>query len=604
MDQLAQASMETRSIAVLPFVNMSNDRENEYFSDGITEEIINALTRIPGLKVIARTSSFAFKGKNEDVRSIGEQLGVASILEGSVRKSQKRIRITAQLIETRGGTHLWSKNYDRELEDIFAVQDEISLLIADQIRENFGHLVISEALVIPPKISSENYQRFLKGRYCVQLFNPEQVKEGISILERVIEESPGFALAYVSIHYGYNILAAAGLMPMQEALSTGKAYLDRAIALDHQLPEAFHSLGWHSLNQDWDFKSSEAYLLKAIKLRPGYAEAHQKLFISLALEGHLSQAFYHIQQALELDPLSPLSNYFMSYYYYLVRDFENTSYYFERTFELDPRFLVGYSIYALALISQGRTEEILQVTNLIPEMEGARVERLIMRALAEAATTVTENDSLTLKLMHAELTGPSRERVRFFLIYVELLRGNPERALTHIQNGIPNREPLLTLLKVDPVLKPLHTFPAFQAALDIIYAHSRSSKALKKSYSSPLLTKEEASEELGNLQAFMQAERPYLEADLSLRSLAANIELHPNKLSWLINDRIGKNFNEYVNTFRLDAFKEKALNPANRHLTLLALAFESGFNSKTVFNEFFKKKEGMPPRAWLKAQTV
>ena len=142
MSNYLPISSSDKSIPVLPFVNMSTDPENEYFSDGVTEEIINALTTVKGLKVIARTSSFAFKNKNIDVRSIGDQLGVSTILEGSVRKAKNRVRVTAQLISTSDGTHFWSRNFDREMEDIFALQDEISLLIADQIRENMGYLEI------------------------------------------------------------------------------------------------------------------------------------------------------------------------------------------------------------------------------------------------------------------------------------------------------------------------------------------------------------------------------------------------------------------------------------------------------------------------------
>lgn len=152
--------IQDKSIVVLPFVNMSNDQENEYFSDGITEEIINALTKVEGLKVIARTSSFAFKGKNLDVREIGQKLGVANILEGSVRKVANRVRITAQLINAKNGVHYWSKNFDRQIQDIFALQDEISLLIADQIRENFGHLDIQDHLIQASTRSVSAYEHF------------------------------------------------------------------------------------------------------------------------------------------------------------------------------------------------------------------------------------------------------------------------------------------------------------------------------------------------------------------------------------------------------------------------------------------------------------
>ncbi|MCB0588229.1 MAG: AraC family transcriptional regulator, partial [Phaeodactylibacter sp.] len=187
---------------------MSADPENEYFSDGITEEIINALTRVQGLKVTSRTSSFAFKNRNVDVRSIGRQLGVATVLEGSVRKARNNIRITAQLIQASDGFHLWSRNFDRELEDIFAVQDEISLLIADQIRENFGHLEIQEHLIEAPTKNIEAYNLYLKGRYHHLKWDSEGIRQGIRYYEQSIVQDPGFALPYFGIAYSLAMRAS------------------------------------------------------------------------------------------------------------------------------------------------------------------------------------------------------------------------------------------------------------------------------------------------------------------------------------------------------------------------------------------------------------
>jgi TolB-like protein len=184
------------SIAVLPFVNMSEKTNFEYFSDGITEEIINALTRVKGLKVTAHTSSFAFKDKNIDVRTIGRQLGVNIVLEGSVRKTTNRVRITAQLISTNDGTHFWSKNFDRELDDIFVLQDEISLLIADQIRENFGHLNIQEHLVEAPTQNMEAYDLYLKARYQHLMWDGEGIRNAVELYEQCATIDPSFALPY------------------------------------------------------------------------------------------------------------------------------------------------------------------------------------------------------------------------------------------------------------------------------------------------------------------------------------------------------------------------------------------------------------------------
>jgi len=182
---------------------MSADPENEYFSDGITEEIINALTTVRGLKVIARTSSFAFKNKNIDVRTIGDQLGVSTVLEGSVRKAKNRVRITVQLVSTNDGTHFWSKNFDRELEDIFALQDEISLHIADQIRENFGQLNIQEHLIKEPTQNMEAYNLYLKGRYQHLMWDGPGIANAVELYEQCVAIDPSFALPYFGLAYCY-----------------------------------------------------------------------------------------------------------------------------------------------------------------------------------------------------------------------------------------------------------------------------------------------------------------------------------------------------------------------------------------------------------------
>lgn len=590
-----------KSIAVLPFDNISSDPENEYFSDGMTEELINALSKVEGLKVTARTSSFAFKNRKEDIRIIGNELGVATVLEGSIRKSGNRIRITAQLTRTDNGFHIWSENYDRQLEDIFKLQDEISLLIADKIREDFGHMEIEDQLVDAPTGNIEAYELYLKGKYHLNKFNPDDIKKGIALLEDAIKLQPDFALALVNIHYGYNSLAAGGLMPVKQALGIGKTYLDRSIALKFDLPEYYHSLGWHRLNDDWNFAEASINLLKAIELRPGYADAHQKIFINWVLQGKFDDALGHIDLAFQLDPLSALNNYFYSYYYYLTGQFKKCKSHFEKTFEINPSFLVGYSIYALAMVHHKHEADIFDVAELIPEVNGADLERSIMKALAYSSLN-NQTKALELKSKLQEmLESESGERVRFFLIYIEVLLRDFDAAMVHIANGVANHEPLMTLLKVDPLLKPLHGLDIFQNFIQKIFAKSDEAK-LPTPSAGFTMESAQISKLVKQLENLMSVKQMYLEPELSLRHLADAVDIHPNRLSWVLNDRLGKNFNEFVNEFRLEEFQKRAVEPTNNHLTLLGLAFESGFRSKSVFNEFFKKSTGQTPKAWLKMQ--
>ena len=226
---------QTKTIAVLPFVNMSSNADNEYFSDGMTEEIINALAKIKELKVTSRTSSFFFKNKNIPIEQIGKELNVSTILEGSIRLSGNKMRLTAQLIDVKEDAHFWSETFDRSMEDIFAVQDEISLLIADKLREHLGHFEIGDHLVAASDISVENYKLYLKGKYHLLKMNKPNLEKAISILEQVIVAQPNFALAYLGVHQGYAILGTTGQVAAEEAFAKGQPFLDKAIELDKDL---------------------------------------------------------------------------------------------------------------------------------------------------------------------------------------------------------------------------------------------------------------------------------------------------------------------------------------------------------------------------------
>lgn len=590
-----------KSIAVLPFENLSSDQENEYFVDGITEGLINALSKIEGLNVTARTSSFVFKNKKEDIRIIGNKLGVSTIIEGSVQKSVDQLRISVQLVRTDNGFHIWSESFDRKLADVFKLQDEICLLVADKVRENFGHLHIEDHLVGTPTDNIEAYESFLKGKYYLNSFNTGNIKKGISILKQTIAIQPNYALAHVNIHYGYNMLAASGLMPVKEALDKGKKHLDIAFEINDSLPQYYHSMGWHSLNNDWDFRAANGFLNKALELNPGYADAHQKSFINLALDGLLDKAKYHIDRALELDPLSTLNNYFKAYYYYITEDYFECEQYFDRTFQFDSTFLVGYSIYALSQVHQRKTASIFKRAQSIPDVNGAYVERLMMETLANSLLDDKQKTAAAVEELRSYLKKENRERVRFFLVYIEFLRENIEESLDLIDEGILNREPLMTLLKVDPILKPLRQNNRFKRQLEIIYELSDASVFLPPKKLQNEIDTKEVEYIVKQLSKSLEEEQLYLEPNLTLRFLAENIDVHPNKLSKVLNEEIGKNFNEYVNTYRINAFQEKALLEENSNITLLGLAYDSGFNSKSVFNDSFKKLTGMTPKQWVKA---
>lgn len=580
---------------------MSTDPENEYFSDGITEEIINALTTVKGLKVIARTSSFAFKNQNVDVRTIGNQLGVHTILEGSVRKARNRVRITAQLINTHDGTHFWSRNFDRELEDIFAVQDEISLLIADQIRENFGHLTIREHLIQAPTQNMEAYDLYLKGRYQHLMWDGEGIRNSVQLYEQCVALDPSFALPYFGLGYSYAMYGSWG--NNKELLQLAEENLSKGFQLDKQSYTGYFGKATLSFWGHWDFINGHAFFQRAIELNPSYTEAEEGLCELYTAIGYFEKAHSHADHMLTINPLSANHYFTKANIYYLSENYPKALQCIETSLSINPDF--GHSI-ALKQLCLILSKDYKQLDDFLAQHPLAeRPEEC--RALYHL---VNPDDQIDIDIsrvgfMVKEDFGAALLPWQLFLL-VHL--DKHEMALDFLEENIRMRTGQIINFMNIPLLKPLHRHQRFQELVQVAFRQ----ELLPPKYEEPLrivppkalLSEEEIDMALETIGKGMREEKWFQNPSLSLRELAENLNVNSNKLSWLLNERIGQNFNEYVNRFRLEDFKEQALNPANAHLTLLGLALESGFNSKSVFNAFFKKTEGMTPKGWLKSQQL
>ena len=286
------------SVVVLPFLDMSPQKDQEYFSDGLTEEIIDALSRVPNLRVVARTSAFAFKGKAADIREIGKQLNVTNVLEGSVRKSGDQLRITAQLNRASDGTHLWSRTYDRQLRDIFAVQREISQAIAGQLRAGqVSHRA--------PTTDMEAYRLYQEGRYFFnQHIPPDSYRKAIERYQQAVARDPNFALAYAGMADAYAYLCENMAVAPRDVMPKAKEAAERAVALDDRLGEAHISLGIVKMDYDWDREAAQSEFRKAMQLSPGSSWAHHWYAHSLESQGRVEEATKEMRAALALDPLS------------------------------------------------------------------------------------------------------------------------------------------------------------------------------------------------------------------------------------------------------------------------------------------------------------
>ena len=351
------------SVAVLPFANLSADPEQEYFCDGMAEEIINSLAHLDGLRIVARTSSFAFKGRNEDVREMGRQLGVETLLEGSVRRAGNRLRVTTQLISVADACHLWSERFDREMEDVFAIQDEISLAVTDALKVRL--LGEEKKKVVKRHTESfKAYRAYLKGRYHWFIRSSSDIEKAIEYLKEAVVIDPEYALAYAGLADCYGVLSMYRPVAAEEVYPKAKAAALRALELDDSLAEAHAALSCILENYEWDWDGAERETERAIALNPGYATAYQWKAEGLMTQGRFDEAVEVMNKARELDPLSLFMNARVGMAFYYARRYDEAKAILETTLEVDPSFAQARYFLSLVYSMEGRYDEAIEI---IPE---------------------------------------------------------------------------------------------------------------------------------------------------------------------------------------------------------------------------------------------
>lgn len=335
----AQLIQRAPSIAVLPFANVSNDAENEYFCDGLAEELLNALAKVEGLKVAARTSAFSFKGKNANVGEIGRALNVNSVLEGSVRKSGNRLRITVQLVGVSDGYHLWSERYDREVRDIFDVQEDIAREIVGKLRPKLSSEQ-RERLTKRYTENAEAYQLYLKGRFHWNKRSPEGIRKSAEYFKQAIAEDANYALAYAGLADAYTVLPAYDFtVKPKETMPQAKEAALKALALDDNLAEAHASLALILNSYDWDWAGAEQHYRRAIELNPNAPSPHQWLGeMLLGLGVRLDEGLAECRRAVESDPLSLIANGVLGMSLNYARRYDEAIVQLNKALELDPAF--------------------------------------------------------------------------------------------------------------------------------------------------------------------------------------------------------------------------------------------------------------------------
>ena len=456
-------SLTTRTIAVLPFVNASPDPDNEYLSDGITDELINALAKVDGLRVASRTSVFALKGKAQDVRAIGALLEASEVLEGTVRRSGDNLRITAQLTSTDDGRLVWSERYDRKLDDVFAVQDDICRTIVAKLRStSFADVVTTPADHHTDNV--EAYGLYLRGRYAWNKRTFEDVNEGIKYFEQAIALDPSYALAFTGLADSYALHIDYRNVPVHEGFEHAKLYARKAIELDDTLAEAHASLAWSLFIYDWDWDGAAKEFRRAIELDPRYATAHQWYAFMLASQGKFDEALLEAHTAQENDPTSVSVRRSLGFTYAYARKYEQARYHMDRAIAMNPTAEETFRIQGLVLTF---------------DKQYAAAERILREALALAPPHATytkatlaysrarAGDLSYAKEIAAELENKMKtdyvSPVELATVYVGL--GDKEKALDWIERAVDDRRGWAAYLRVHPILDPVREEPRFKAIL-------------------------------------------------------------------------------------------------------------------------------------------
>ncbi len=444
-----------KSIAVLPFLNESGDPKDEYFADGLSEELISALAQIGDLKVIGRSSSFRFKGRNEETRTIGEKLGVSTLLEGTVRKQADRVRIVAELVNAADGSEVWSQTFDRALKDVFAVQSEIASAVASSLKLTLlGHEKMGTNIV---STNAEAHNAYLQGYFYFQRRNIDDLRKAISYFDDAIRLDPNYALAFARSAEAWTWIADQSGVPQHEGWTIARKDAEKAVAIDPNLAEAHAALGWVLAFGEWKFQEGVSQARRAVELAPGSATATGVLSAVILYLGKTGEAEKWGRRAVEIDPLDYSARNNLARVLYVEGKLDEAIVQGKKSAELQPAADSSHRYQALAAVLRGDTQLALREAALEPS-EGYRLSCL---AIARFAAGDRSGSDVAL----AELIAKDESYATYQVAQVYAWQGNKEKAFEWLQTALDRHDTgLLSLLK-DPLMRNLRDDPRYSELL-------------------------------------------------------------------------------------------------------------------------------------------
>ena len=450
---------EVPSIAVLPFVDLSEAHDQEYFCDGMTEEIIDALSRVRGFHVAARSSAFTFKNKQQDIREVGRKLNVRAVLEGSVRKSGNRLRVTAQLNNVTDGYHLWSQTYEREMKDIFALQDEISRAIVGTLQVQLGEAGKSP-LVTASTSNLEAYNLLLQARYLHSKWRAEPMQRSVELFEQAIAQDPGFAAAYAGLASSYTWLGFFRLRP-RDVMPKAREAAQKALALDNQLAAAHLSLGDVKAVYEWDWEGARHEYDSALRINPDDTQAHfSHALLYLTPQGRLNEAIAEMQRAIDLDPLYAVNNTYLGTLLFFAGRYDEAESQLRKTLEISPDFAEAYGMLFRVYLDQHKLNQARAALERCHAITGQQDPDL-----KEAQLAAAEGRTATARRIVSEFERVSEREyssaIMLACVYATL--GEREPTFRALHRAFQDRDGALVYLRTFAVFDKFRTDPRYEA---------------------------------------------------------------------------------------------------------------------------------------------
>ena len=455
--------MTNKSIAVLPFDNLSRDPDNAYFCEGVQDEILTRLAKVADLKVISRTSTQHFKSTPENLPQIARQLGVMNILEGSVQKANDQVRVNVQLINALTDAHLWADTYDRKLTDIFAVESEIAKTIAETLQARLSGAEKS-SIAKTPTVNPEAYELYLRGKFFAEKRTGADLRKSIEYYDQAIAKDPGYPLAYVGLADSHLLLTAYGAISTKEAASPARAALKKALALDDSLAQAHASSGLLA-NLELDLNRAITELERAIQLNPNYATAHHWIALPLMAIGQSDRAIVEGKRAIELDPLSLICNADLAWVYFNARRYDETEAQARKTLEMDPRFYVAHYYLGEALQFKGKLTD---ATAEYQKSFESNNDPFSLAMLGQACARQGKTDEARKVLARLREQAKSQYISPYAFAVVLTALGDKAHAIDELEHGYDDTGFYISLIKVDPLFDPLRGDPRFEALVQKI----------------------------------------------------------------------------------------------------------------------------------------